>query len=195
MIFTSPFWICWERDTLIRFFSYSVNVPGAAAVSLSVGHSTLTASRAAGPARPRWPLTMNRLWTFITLLYTLTTTTPLQKNTETHTSVWLTIMVIVFIFMMAIMVFMFKGTVDTNINILSSFSHFPNLYEHKNKYLKEHNFWSFPFSIMNVHLQNDKTNNIIIIKIGNMMQSLFLMSAGVTWRSVWGTDWDLFISW
>lgn len=49
-------------------------------------------------------------------------------------------MVMVFIFIMAIMVFLFKGTVDTKIKIMSSFSHFPNLYEDKKEYLKEHNF-------------------------------------------------------
>ncbi len=131
----------------LSFDLYCVYVPGAAAVSLSVGHSTLTASRAAGPARPGWPLTMNRLRTFITLLYTLTLTTPLQKHRNTH------------IRLTAIMLFTFKGTVDTKIKILSSFSHLPNLYEHKKRFLKEHNFWSFPYSITDVN-QNDKTNTI-----------------------------------
>lgn len=72
---------------LILHLTAGLNVPGAVAVSLSVGHSTLTGSRAAGPPRPGWPLTVHWLRTFIAMLYTLTTTAPLQTtHRNTHIS-------------------------------------------------------------------------------------------------------------
>lgn len=77
--------LCWRLTPLHS--TAGLNVPGAVAVSLSVGHSILTGSRTDGPPRPGWPLTIHWLRTFITMLYTLTTTAPLQKtDRNTHIS-------------------------------------------------------------------------------------------------------------